>query len=191
MTSLKELLNSSTVRWGAGALLLGLVLLVAVTCGKAADEKTTDQTSSLPQPVVESLSKTAVWCFSDFKDSFGRKAAMSYYPTTSHDDIVYAPGSERWMAQNAYRQYVRCYTTWEAAFHHHDGTHNFIRYTTNLNRVAEWMPENPNEADYEIALLYGLYKDRWQEARDPAFTPSIRPHRWLLTEESGNMQPTQ
>ncbi|MEZ4711621.1 MAG: hypothetical protein R3A44_30785 [Caldilineaceae bacterium] len=187
MTLPKEFFNSRPGRVGVAALLLGLLLVLVVLMAANRREVMVETPaatpSGLPQPVLESLSKTAVWCFADFMDRFGRKGALNYYPTLSHDDAVYAPGSERWMAQNAHRQYVRCYTTWEAAFHHQDVPYSFIRYTYNLKRVAEWMPENANEADYEIGLLYGLYQDRWQEARNPAFTPSIRPHRWVLTEQ--------
>jgi hypothetical protein len=95
------------------------------------------------------------------------------------------------MAQNAGKQYVRCYTTWEAAFNHQNGPNTFARYALNLQQVAEWMPEDANEADYEVALLYAIYRDKWQDIRDPAFSPSIRPHRWVLTEDLGNTLTTE
>lgn len=190
MIRLNDLRHSRA--WGMGlvTMLLALLIFMVFTGGPTTDDAATTQAAGLPQPVLDSLSKKPVWCYADYQDRLGRNNSLGYYPTVSLDEALYAPGAQRWMAEDAAKQYVRCYTSWQAAFHHQDGR-AFIQRSTSMQRVQEWLPDNANEADYEIALLYGLFRDQWQEVRDPAFSPSIRPHRWVLTEDLGNTLTTQ
>lgn len=190
MTLLNAIRHAPVRRWGIVAVLLGLLILVMVTWRPSADEVATANTSNLPQPVLDSLSRKAVWCYADYQDRMGRNNALGFYPTVPLDEALAAPGAQRWMAKESVKQSVRCYTSWEAAFHRQGGWFP-IRHSNTMEQVRDWLPGNANEADYEIALLYGVFRDQWQEIRDPAFSPSIRPHRWVLTEDVNNTLTTQ
>lgn len=190
MIRLNHLRHPRAWHIGLVAMLLALLIRVMATDEPAANQAATTQASSLPQMVLNSLSEKPVWCYADYQDRLGRKNSLGYYPTVSLEEVLHAPGAQRWMAEDAVKQYVRCYTGWQAAFEHQD-RRAFTERSTSMKQVQEWLPDNANEADYEIALLYGFFGDQWQEIRDPAFSPSIRPHRWVLTEDLGNTLTTQ
>jgi hypothetical protein len=183
MTTIRTYLNTRTHRWIALALVLGVFLLALATCGPRRST-VTNQASTLPPLLTEALSRQPVWCFADFQNRFGRNTSLGYYPTLPLDTALAAPGAQDWLAQSAVKQQVRCYTSWEAAFHHHDGRPLGGR-NGSMEQVKEWLPASPNEADYEIALLYGVFKEGWRDARNPAFSPTITPQPWALTRDLG------
>lgn len=185
MTLLKALQHTRARRLGIVAILLGLLILVMATWRPSPDAAATVGKSSLPQPVLASLSKKAVWCYADYQNRLGRNHSLGYYPNASLSEALSAPGSQGWIAKEAVSQSVRCYTSWEAAFYHHDGP-EFTRRNNTMEQVRSWLPGDANEADYEVAVLFSVFKGHWQKIRNPAFSPSIQPHRWALTEGLGN-----
>jgi len=177
MYPLIEVLTHRSRRWqvGAGGLLL---LILLATCGLR-QSATNEQVTDLPQPVIDSLSQQPVWCYAEFSDGRMESVVIAYYPAPL-DEVFARYGYDPKGASIA-KQMIRCYASWQAAFTH-EGTQPSSKRSEIIKALRADMPATPNEADYEVAVLYSLFNQGWKQQLDIRFSPAVTPQPWRLTQ---------
>ena len=172
------LCHSRARHMGLAAILLIPLVLLLIAGRPAADKAARTPESSLPQPVIDTLTARPVWCYAEFSDGRLESVMIGYYPEPLND--LFERYGYDYRADMIAKQVLRCYTSWQAAFAHEslqpDGQHSQA-----IEQLREEMPAIPNEADYEIALLYSLFGWEWTNYIDARYSPPVAPQSWKLT----------
>lgn len=177
MNTLMKYLTHRSRHWKVGA--VGLLLLAVLTTCGLLRTTSTDPVTTLPQTVIDSLSQQPVWCYVEFTDGRMESVITGYYPAPIEEAFAHY-GYELY-DDNIAQQMIRCYTSWQAAFTHEGILRTGKRYDL-IEKLREDMPPSPNEADYQVAVLYSLFERGWKRRVDLTFSPPVTPQPWGLTE---------